>query len=330
MFKRSHIGTVLVLSAALGLAACGSKDTGPSFAGTISNSSAADAGASADGFAGDLASTFNFGTGPNISLSAKASPKAVALLNRAWMAAGGRAPRYTIKGIAKAPLDMSSTSGCSALTGSSGDTTDTDGDGIPNNDVITISCDTTLADGTHESVHGSASIADVTGLYGYHFDVNLTEVLSRPDTSLTVVISGHDYALFTAPSASDDLDLTISEVDKIGSVSAGGAIHENWDATFTAFGGSIVLGDPLPDGTIAFTGGFYITNVADGTQNFNFNILTVTPLSFVASCYAADDQPPFDSGEIKGEFNGSASVGFTVTYSACSSAPDVVGTGNAS
>ncbi|MGH7589916.1 MAG: hypothetical protein ACREL2_00640 [Gemmatimonadales bacterium] len=319
---------VLSLAAALGLAACGSKDTGPSFSGTISDANAADAGVSADGFAGDLASTFNFGTGPNISLSAKASPRAVALLNRAWMAVGGKSPHYTIKGMATPPVDMSATFGCDALSGNAGDTTDADGDGIPNNQVIPISCDTTLSDGTHESVHGQVSLADVSGLYGYHFDVNLTVVQSLADTSLTETISGHDYALFTASSASDNLALTLSVVDKVGSVSVGGEVHENWDATFTATGGTIAFGDPLPDGTIAFTGGFYITDVSDATQNFNFNLSTPTPLSFVASCYAANDQPPFDGGEIKGEFNGSSSVGFTVTYSACNTAPDIVGVGN--
>lgn len=332
MKKAFRLG--LSLSCALGLAACGSKgSTGPSFSSTISNSDAADAGSTADGFAADLVSTFDFGSGVPISIafSRQASPKAVALLNRAWMAVGGKTPRYSIKGMAVPPIEMSSAYGCDALTGGQqGDTTDSDGDGIPNNEVIDISCDTTLDSGVHESVHGSVSLADVTGLYGYRFDVNLTVVESLADTSYTEVVAGHDYALFTAASSSDDVNLTLSVVDKIGSTSVGGALHYNWNATFTATGGSIALGDPLPDGNIAFSGGFYVTDAADATQNFNFNLSTPTPLSFVASCYAADDQPPFDDGEIKGEFNGSSTVGFTVTYSACDTAPDIVGTGNAS
>lgn len=329
MIKGSQVGMALTLAAALGLAACGSKDTGPSFSGTISNADAATAGESADGFAGDMVSTFDFGTGPNVSLSAKASPKVVALLNRAWMAVGGKAPHYTIRGMATPPVDMSAPFGCDALSGPVGaDTTDTDGDGIPDHEVIAISCDTTLSNGSHESVHGQVSLADVSGLYGYHYDVDITLIVSHADTSTTESISGHDYALFTAGSASDGLDLTLSLVETLGSVSSGGALHENWNATFTASGGSIALGDPLPDGTIAFNGGFYVTNAADATHNFNFNLSTPTPLSFVASCYASNDQPPFDAGEIKGNFNGSASVGFTVTYSACNTTPDIVGTGN--
>ena len=331
MKKAFRLG--LSLSCALGLAACGSKgSTGPSFSGTISNADAATAGENADGIAGDLVNTFDFGVGPSgILLSPKSSPKAVALLNFAWQAAGGRAPHFRIRGQMAPPLMPSSAAGCNGgnYTVVSGDTADADGDGIPNNETVTLSCDSTLAGGEVLSIHGTIHIQDVAGLYGYQFSVNLNETQTLADTSLSISVSGTDNAAFTAASIADNLNITESIVTKEGAVSVGGAFHENWDATFTATGGSIALGDPLPDGTIAFNGGFYVTDAADATQNFNFNLSTPTPLSFVASCYAADDVPPFDAGEINGSFNGSASVGFTVTYSACNTAPDIVGAGNA-
>ena len=330
MNHRSHLNLALALAATLGLAACGSKSTGPSFSGTISNDDAASAGANADGFASDLVHTFNFGGGPAIDLSPKASPKAVALLNGAWMLAGGKAPHYRINGAAGAPPVMPvSMSGCANGGFSEGDTTDSDADGIPNNETIMISCDTTYPDSVELSLHGTIHIQDISGLYGYQFSVNISEVQSRNDTSISVSIAGTDNASFTTSSATDNLNLTLGDVTKQGVVSFGGALHENWDATFTATGGSIALGDPLPDGSIAFSGGFYVTDVADATQNFNFTLSTPTPLSFVASCYATDTHRPFDAGEIKGEFNGSSTVGFTATYSACNTAPDIVGTGNA-
>ena len=105
MFKRSHFGLALTLAAALGLAACGSKSTGPSFSGTISNADAATAGSNADNLAGDMVSTFDFGSAPSgIVLSPKAAPQAVALLNAAWMAAGGKSPHYRIRGQMAPPL----------------------------------------------------------------------------------------------------------------------------------------------------------------------------------------------------------------------------------
>jgi hypothetical protein len=331
MFKRHSIGLTLATAAMVVLAGCGSKDTGPSFSSTISNADAADAGSQADVFSGDLVNTFDFGTGPSgLALSAKASPRAVALLNKAWIAAGGRAPRYSIKGMGAPPLEMSPSFGCDAyFGGQAGDTTDSDGDGIPNNDVINISCDTSEG-AAHLSIHGSVSLADIAGLYGYRFDVNLTLVESVADTSVTEVISGHDYATFTSGSATDDLDLSITDILKQGSLSEGGVLHENWNATFTPTTDALVLGDPLPDGHISFTGGFYITNVADAAQNFRFDILTTVPLAFSAACYASNDQPPFTDGQIQGKFNGNASVGFTVTYdNGCDNDPTIVGTGNA-
>lgn len=332
MFKRQHFGLALAFAAVAALAGCGSSSSGPSFAGTISNADAADAGSSASGFAGDLASTFNFGTGPSVGLSSRMSPTAVAVLNQAWMAAGGRAPHYRTKqpGLVS-PLFQSSGATC-VNNGSeviTGDTLDADGDGIPNNETATISCDTTLSNGVTISEHANIHIQDIDALYGYEFSLNITITESHADTSISISESGSDNATFTAASANDNLNLTVSEVEHMGSVATGGAIHEDWNATYTPTSGSIAYGSDLPDGHISFAGGFYVTNAADATQNFNFHILTAVPLHFVAACWAANDDPSFDDGEIQGEFNGKADVGFTVTFTACNTDPTVVGTGNA-
>ena len=332
MTTRSHVGMALTLASALGLAACGSKgSTGPSFSSTITAADADTAGANAADFASALASTFNFGTGPSIGFSAKAPPKAVALLNTAWMLAGGKAPHYTIRGQMTPPVMPASFAGCNGgnYVTVSGDTADADADGIPNNETVTLSCDSTLSTGVVLSIHGTIHIQDISGLYGYQFSVNLTEVESHADTSLNLSITGTDNASFTASSATDNLNFTLSDVMKQGTVSTGGAFHENWAATFTPTSTLLSLGNPLPDGSIAFTGGFYVTDVADPTHNFNFNILTTTPLSFSAACQAASDDPVFNAGVIQGKFNGSATAGFTATFTACNVAPTVVGTGTA-
>lgn len=332
MTQRSHVRMALTLAAALGLAACGSKgSTGPSFSSTITNADAATVGANSADFASSLASTFDFGTGPNIGLSAKASPKAVALLNTAWMLAGGKAPHYTIHGQLTPPVMPASFSGCNGgnYVTVSGDTADADGDGIPNNETVTLSCDSTLSTGVVLSIHGTIHIQDITGLYGYQFSVNLSEVESHADTSVSISVTGTDNATFTAASANDNLNLTLNDVLKQGAVTTGGAFHENWDATFTPTSTLLSVGNPLPDGSISFTGGFYVTNAADATHNFNFTILTTTPLAFSAACKAASDDPVFTGGVIQGKFNGSATVGFTATFTACNTPPTVVGTGNA-
>ena len=331
MFKRQHVGLAIAFAAVAALAGCGSS-SGPSFAGTISNADAATAGSSASGFAGDLASTFNFGTGPSIGLVSKMSPTEVAVLNHAWMLAGGRAPHYrtTQPGLVS-PLFLSSSAACvnhgqEVITG---DTLDSDHDGIPNNETATISCDTTLSNGTVLSEHATIHIQDIDALYGYEFSINLTITESHADTSLTISESGSDNATFTAASANDNLNLTLSDVEHQGALTTGGAAHEDWNATFTPTSGTLDTASALPDGHISFSGGFYVTNAALASKNFSFHILTAVPLHFVASCWAANDDPSFDDGEIQGEFNGSATVGFTVTFTACNTTPTVVGTGNA-
>lgn len=329
MLKRSHVGLTLTLAAALGLAACGSKSTGPSFNGTISNADAADLGTTAaSDFGGSLANVFDFG-GPAIGLSPKASPRAVALLNQAWLNVGGRTPRYTVRGQMAAPvLEMSSSSGCNGgnYITSSGDSTDADGDGIYANYTVTIACDT-VVNGRTIHYAGSEHIQDNPGLYGFTFTVDIVEeVDSAGGNSTRISLSGSETASFQASSAHDQLNFTEGITQTVSGNPSGFGIHEDWDATFTPTSASLALGSPLPDGHIAFTGGFYVTNPADATQNFNFTLQTGPALSYKAAC--AGNDPPYDGGVLKGFLNGNTSVGFTATFTACSTAPTVVGTGN--
>lgn len=332
MTKRSHVGMALTLAAALGLAACGSKgSTGPSFAATISDSAAAAAGQSGADFAGTMMGTFDFG-GPGINLSAQSAPKAVALLNGAWMyATHSSKPRYTVKGLATAPvMQFSSMSGCNGgnYTTVSGDTTDADNDGIPANETITLSCDT-VANGTTVSIHGTINLQDVAGLYAFHFAVNLTEtVTDTAGNKQSVVINGTEDAAFTATLAQDHANLTLTESVTASGHTSGIGEHYNWDASFTPSAGTLALNSPLPDGALHFNGGFYILNLADASQNFNFGIETTQDLAYSAACAAND--PPFTSGVIKGLFNGNNTVGFTVNFNnGCGNAPTITGTGNA-
>ncbi|HET7023813.1 MAG TPA: hypothetical protein VFI39_01240 [Gemmatimonadales bacterium] len=322
----------LTLAAALGLAACGSNSSGPSFSSTITDSAAADLGSTADGFAGNLVSVFDF-QGTAIGLSPKASPRAVALLNGAWMAAThSQVPRYTIKGIATPPvLQLSSASGCNGgnYITTSGDSSDADGDGIMANYTTTISCDSTLPNGSVVSYHGTVLIQDVPGLYGFHFSANLTESLTdSAHNNTTIAINATEDAAFTANLAQDHVNLTVTESFKTGAgVTTGIGEHYNWDASFTPTSGSLAVGSPLPDGAIHFAGGFYILDLGNAANNFSFNIETTTDLAYSSACEGESD--PFTDGVIKGFLNGKADVGFTITYdNGCGNAPTIVGHGN--
>ncbi|MGH7532639.1 MAG: hypothetical protein ACREL4_05030 [Gemmatimonadales bacterium] len=325
MLQRSHFGLVLSLAAALGLAACGSKDTGPSFNGTISDGDAASFGGTADNFAADMLGTFDFG-GPSIStVSARASDHAIALLNQANTMAG-TPRRFRAEGRpVPAPLALIS-SACTPVI--SGDTADTDNDGILNNATETIDCTSVdTASSTTTVIHEQVHINDVTGLYGFNASVEITETETSPTESFRISVNESENALFTSGSANDQVNVDVSESDASGGVTVGGQIHENWNATFTA-SGTISTSSPLPSGSLAFTGGFYTTDLADATQNFNFSITTTTPLAYDSGC---GTDPRFTSGLITGQLaGGGANVGFTVNYeNGCGSSPTITGHGNA-
>ena len=332
MFNRSHLSLAVTLSAALGLAACGSKSTGPSFASVISDSGATAAAATAEDIAGNLDYVFDF-QGTSIGFAPQAPPQGVAILNGAWMrATHSQTPRYTIKGMAMAPvIDLSSASGCAnnGLT-ISGDTTDADGDGIPANETITISCDTTYPNGTVASDHGTFVLQDTPGLYGFHVSISITE--TSTDTAHNVeslAINGTEDAAFTASLAHDQVNVTFSDGLTVAGHTTGLGSHQDWDATFTPTSDALSLTDPLPDGAIHFTGGFYLLDLGNSANNFNFTIATTSDLDYLSSCAGQSD--PYSAGVITGKFNGQANVGFTVTYNnGCNNAPTVSGHGNAS
>ncbi|MGH7533557.1 MAG: hypothetical protein ACREL4_09725 [Gemmatimonadales bacterium] len=321
---------VLTFAAALGLAACGSKSTGPSFSSTITDGAAAAVGiGAASAFSSGLAQVFNF-EGPALGFSKEVNPQAITLFDQRWLDLGGTSPRYPIQRQAVAPaLQLSIASGCNggqAVT-SSGDSSDADGDGIPANYTRTFACDT-VESGTTVHLAGSEHIQDDPGLYGFTLTTTLVEdVHDTAGNGLHLDTQGSETAAFTTTSAQDHLNLTANTSVTTSGQTTVNDVHQQWDATYTPTSTLLALGSPLPDGHIAFTGGFYETDPNDPSVDFNFTIRTSPPLSYREACRS--DDPPYDGGEIKGFLNGRADVGFTATYTACNTQPTIVGTGNA-
>ncbi|MGH7532595.1 MAG: hypothetical protein ACREL4_04810, partial [Gemmatimonadales bacterium] len=82
-----------------------------------------------------------------------------------------------------------------------------------------------------------------------------------------------------------------------------------------------------PDGNLAFSGGFFVTDLSAPSTNFSFGISTTTPLVYSAEC---GEDPSFTDGTVTGHLNGAGNdVGFTVTYTGCGVDPTITGHGNA-
>jgi hypothetical protein len=330
MLKRSHVGLTLTLAAALGLAACGSKSTGPSFSGTISDSAATSFGASAVSFVDDMLYTYQAGS-PNIEISfSPATPvQGVALLNRAYQMAGVHRT-FTIKGrpAGSPPIMKLDGSDCDPVV--SGDSADADEDGIPNNEKETVDC-TTVDSVSHDTTktHIVVRIADVSGIYGFNISVSATLTTSGPDGRGQLALTESEGFSVTTTLDQDHVTVDVNETSTpTGGAASGGEAHYNWDSSFTPAEGEVLGAYSPPDGTLSFNGGFFVTSLDAPTTNFNFGIVTTTPLVYQEGCGSA---PPFTGGTVSGHLKGATSdVGFTVTYTGCGDDPTIVGHGNVS
>jgi hypothetical protein len=94
--------------------------------------------------------------------------------------------------------------------------------------------------------------------------------------------------------------------------------HEVGMTSTTSFTptGTIVLGDPLPNGAITVSGRQYALN-SEG-RNLSFAIGTDTPLAYDAACRAGDSNPPFTAGALRGRLNDDVTQAtFTATFTSC-------------
>ncbi|MGH7589915.1 MAG: hypothetical protein ACREL2_00635 [Gemmatimonadales bacterium] len=309
--------------------ACGSKDTGPSFNGTISDSAAVSFAGSAADFVSQMFSTYQMGS-PNIEipLSPRAPVRGLALLNRAYQMAGIHRA-FTIKGrpAGSAPLMRLDGSDCGPVI--SGDTLDDDGDGIPNNAKVTVAC-TTIDSVAHDTTKTSIveTIADVPGIYG--FIVNVAAALDDANPTERDHLTLNESEHFTVTSARDDDNVSFDlneTATPVGGSASGGQVHYNWNSNFTPAEGLVLEAASPPDGNLAFSGGFFVTSLEAPTTNFSFGMSTTTPLVYSAECGA---DPQFIDGTVTGHLNGAGNnIGFTVTYTGCGVAPTITGQGNA-
>lgn len=327
MHRQFALGASVIL--AFGAWACGSKDTGPSFNGTIADSTALSFGGTAVDFVSQMFSTYQMGE-PNIEipLSPRTPVRGLALLNRAYQLAGIHRA-FTIKGrpAGSAPLMRLDGDPCAPVI--SGDTLDDDHDGFPNNEKIAIAC-TTIDSVSHDTIKTSlvVTVADVPGLYGFNVGVTAAQDEGNPEGTLHLTLNESERFTVTAARDDDNVNFDANETSTpVGGPTSGGQVHYNWNSNFTPADGLVLEAASPPDGNLGFNGGFFVTSLESPATNFSFGISTTVPLAYSAECSEA---PPFFGGTVTGHLNGAGNdVGFTVTYSDCGVAPTITGHGNA-
>jgi hypothetical protein len=207
------------------------------------------------------------------------------------------------------------------------DSTDTDGDGIPNDNIITFtpgncsSTDTSGASPVTVAVTGTVRIRDeddANTLFGYGVGITALTVTisdtvsSTPD--LAVAVSGTFGADVQSGLAAASQNLRTSL--RLDGTRVFGD-HANWAVSYAPTGGTIdVDAGSLPPGDFAVNGSYDWTgDYAGANGDWSFSLQTPAALSYDGSC--EDAQWPFESGQLKGAISARRSVGFTIDYAGC-------------
>ena len=206
---------------------------------------------------------------------------------------------------------------------------DSDEDGVPDNLTITFAlpaCHTVMEEGSID-ITGLFRISDPTpGTPGFNLTFgmdNFRVVFDGAEGAFTVTQNGTTTVSATANDMSQVQDWTQS-ASAAGYGSFGMTVE--WTNTFAAAeAGSILVGQPLPNGSFSANGSF---RYSEGRRVAVLNVTTVTPLQYNAECAAmvaegmADS--PFTGGEVRVAFSGDEGTGYArITYAECSWA-DVV------
>lgn len=267
-----------------------------------------------------------------VSNAAGATPDAKGALAAALYAAGIRGRAL---GLVGAPPVFRSGSACMPTLAGALDSAnaplDTDGDGIPDSVTATYTNGNCTvydsASATTFTFTGTFKLVDIGTVFGFRLLVDLHYTLTSPSESSHLTMTGSET--FTVSSTVADLlvDLTTNDTVTASGHTISTQIQNQLHFVFTANqGSSIVLGSPIPDGTMDITG--HVGTTLQGQPgSFSFDITTPTLLAYSAACDAANNNPPFTAGKIIGAFTGYATAGFSVTFTGCGVTPTVTTTG---
>ena len=258
----------------------------------------------------------------NISSFANFDPTSGFLFGRVAPRRVAGAAQIVAGKISQRPRFQSS-GGCNPTI--SGDDTDPDADGIPNNATGTFTCDLSTG-GDSSSETGTASFADPTPQTAdleYNASVNLTiAALSASNGDENATLTAQS-ALTQAPgtlteAGNSNLNLAITNAPSSGNGTL--KLKTNNNATYTYTGADLTSFGSLPDGNFNLTGNWtFDINSSALTANLSFSISTPGGLSIMGSC--ANNSGRIESGEIDIKFGDGTLV--KAQYSACPSQPTI-------
>lgn len=205
----------------------------------------------------------------------------------------------------------------------SGDTTDTDGDGIPNNATATFSCNGS-SNGVTATESGTLSFADPTPQTAdLEFNSNVNLQISETGSTNgdgALSLTGRTALTQTTGTLSESgnlaFDISITNAPNNGSGSL--KLTTNNTATYTFTGTAPTVFGSVPDGSFDLTGNWnYNVKSSALTAYMSFSISTPGGLSIMASCQ--NNGGHIESGEIDIKFTDGTLV--KAQYSGCPATP---------
>ncbi|MDX2006119.1 MAG: hypothetical protein SFU83_12635 [Meiothermus sp.] len=198
---------------------------------------------------------------------------------------------------------------------------DTDGDGVPDTATYTFNCTKTRPGSGTKRVTGQAQLSDP----GAGFNLSLTNLEtevrdSQGNPLYTATRSGTRSAARSGSQITLSHDLSVSR--QVTGLPAASITNKS-SLVFSATGGTVVQGQPLPSGTATVTGAYTWVR---GGESFGFALSTPTPLVYDSSC---TDDLKIVSGVLRASLGGTSGSGgaggsVRITFNACGVKPSVL------
>ena len=322
-FSRFALASILVF----GIGGCGDSNSGPDFDDEATTDETLGVSEDAVSLAQQIAYSMDFGT-PNIFLAPMANaarstafgPHAVRPMQRRGAVAAVGLATWT--GDRAVALQAVAANGCSVTShGTDGsdpfDYLDENGNDIPDDWSLKLVCvavdssDTSNV-WTYTETYDVGAKEDMSALHGFEGRLHFSDIgRDEEGHSAGQVYTGTEVLDVRTGSVAHRFSFQVRYFEDDEESVTG----NEWNATFDP-ASDIVLGDPLPDGDLDFSGRSWFVNTGD--ISLSFALESTTPLAYSAACEAGDVTPPFTAGVIRGRLNNSSSAAsFEVTFNDC-------------
>ncbi|HET8625181.1 MAG TPA: hypothetical protein VFM14_16595 [Gemmatimonadales bacterium] len=203
--------------------------------------------------------------------------------------------------------------------------TSSDDDIIPDSTVFTFTVPPCTYDGVRDGlveVTGQVEIVDLTPVStGFDYRARLGDLAYRyvsQDLRDTYTVLRNGSRVLSGNGTGLILDQSIQSQRTLAELVA--QANQDWHATFTpATDGSLVVNEPLPDGTILIDG---TLAWARAGESFSLDVTTATPLEYDADC--VDTPQRIRRGELRGAatFNGQDGY-IRLVWTDCGDEPEI-------